>query len=108
MKYKNLYTILLCLSISLLSNQVFAKDLFVFGAEWCPACVKLKNFIKSNPKRFEKYKVEMFDVDKHSEIKNELKISKIPTSIIFDDDGTILSRKIGYDSSYTQWLKNNE
>jgi|9_EtaG_2_1085328.scaffolds.fasta_scaffold30118_4 thiol-disulfide isomerase/thioredoxin len=108
MKYKKLYTILLCLLISLLSNQVFAKDLFIFGAEWCPACVKLKQFIKNNPSKLSKYKIEMFDVDKHSEIKKELKISKIPTSIIFDDDGTILSRKIGYDSSYTQWLKNNE
>lgn len=108
MKLTTLYGILLCLLVSLFSNQALAKDLFVFGADWCPACVKLKNFIKNNPQRFEKYKVKSFDIDKHSEIKNKLKISKIPTSVIFDDDGTILSRKIGYDSSYTQWLKENE
>lgn len=108
MIYKKLCTILLSLSISLLSNQVFARDLFIFGAEWCPACVKLKQFIKGNPSKLSKYKVQLFDVDKHPETKRELNISKVPTSIIFDDDGTIVSKKIGYDSSYTQWLKNNE
>ena len=63
MKLTILYGILLCLPISLFSNHALAKDLFVFGADWCPACVKLKNFIKSNPKAFEKYNVESFDID---------------------------------------------
>ena len=108
MKSKKLYKILLCLAISVFGSQALGKDLFIFGAEWCPACVKLKNFVKNNPSRFEKYEVQLFDVDKHPETKKELNISKVPTSIIFNDDGTILSKKIGYDSSYTQWLKNNE
>ena len=108
MKSKKLYKILLCLAISVFGSQAFGKDLFIFGAEWCPACVKLKQFIKGNPSKLSKYKVQLFDVDKHPETKKELNISKVPTSIIFDDDGTIVSKKIGYDSSYTQWLKNNE
>ena len=108
MKLTTLYATLLCLLISLLSNQALAKDLFVFGADWCPACVKLKNFFKNSPKEFSKYKVELFDIDKHPELKKDLNISKVPMSIIFDEKGKILSKKIGYNSSYTQWLKENE
>lgn len=97
------------LLVLLIPNTLLANDLMVFGADWCPACVKLKNFIQKNPQVVDKYSVDFVDIDKHPEVKKKLGVTKIPLSIIFNEDGTIKSKILGYDSrSYTQWLKENE
>ena len=100
---KLLLTLIFLLSTSVAS----AKDLIIVGATWCPACVKLKNFTDNNKSKI-KFNIENIDIDKDKETANILKVTKIPTSFIFDDDGKLLSKKIGYDSSYYQWLRNNE
>tara|TARA_B100000085_G_scaffold276463_1_gene295625 strand:- start:10 stop:318 length:309 start_codon:yes stop_codon:yes gene_type:complete len=101
---KNLF---LALLLSLSASVALAKDLVIVGATWCPACVKLKNFIDNNTSRI-KFDVLNVDIDKDRETADRLKVTKVPTSFIFDDDGKLLSKKIGYDSSYYQWLKDNE
>ena len=40
--------IILCLLLFMLPNVCLAKDLLVLGADWCPACVKLKQYLASN------------------------------------------------------------
>ena len=101
---KNLF---LALLLSLSASVALAKDLVIVGATWCPACAKLKNFIDNNKNKI-KFNIQNVDIDKDRGTADTLKVTKIPTSFIFDDDGKLLSKKIGYNSSYYQWLKNNE
>ena len=110
MKFKTLCVALLSLTIALMGNQAIAKELFIFGADWCPSCVRLKNFVGKTPKLFNKFKqVKIIDIDKHPELKKELNITKIPASVIFSDDGKIETKKIGFSQTqYIEWLKNNE
>jgi len=110
MKLKTLCVALLSLTIALMGNQAIAKELFIFGADWCPSCVKLKNFVNRTPDIFNKFKkIKIINIDKHPELKKELAITKIPTSVIFSDDGKIDAKKIGFSQTlYIDWLKNNE
>lgn len=102
MKY--LLTILLALS----TTNLFAKELLVVGADWCPACVALKHFIQKNPKDIQEYDVEIIDIDKHPEIYKSLNIKLLPTSFIFEDNKAI-SKKEGFNQkSYSDWLRNNK
>jgi thiol-disulfide isomerase/thioredoxin len=90
-----------------LSTNLIAKDLLIVSATWCKPCVKLKTFIDTNKNNL-KFKIEYLDIDQDIELVKKLKVSKVPTSFIFDDDGKLQSKKIGYDSSYYGWLKENE
>ena len=89
------------------SNICLAKDLVIFGADWCPSCVKLKNYIKANKSKIN-FIVQELDFDREKDLAKKLGVNRLPTSFIFDDDGNVQSKKIGYDSSYYEWLKNNE
>tara|TARA_Y100000385_G_C12674721_1_gene459470 strand:- start:145 stop:477 length:333 start_codon:yes stop_codon:yes gene_type:complete len=110
MKLKTLCVALLSLTIVVVGNQAIAKELLIFGADWCPSCVKLKNFVNKTPNLFKKFKeVKIINIDKHPELKKELSITKIPTSVIFSDDGKIDTKKTGFSQTqYIDWLKNNE
>lgn len=99
--------IILCLMLFMLPNVCLAKDLLVLGADWCPACVKLKQYLANNRSKI-KFKVDNVNIDKNPKMKERLKVKSIPASFIFDDDGNLQSTKIGFDSSYTKWLKDNE
>ena len=99
--------IILCLLLFMLPNVCLAKDLLVLGADWCPACVKLKQYLASNGDKVN-FKIEHINIDKNPKMKKRLKVSSIPASFIFDDNGNVQSKKIGFDSSYTKWLKDNE
>lgn len=99
-----LFAILLALS----TTNLFAKELLVVGADWCPACVSLKRFIEQDAKDIQEYDVEIIDIDKHPEIYKSLKIKLLPTSFIFED-GKIISKKQGFrQKDYTDWLRNNK
>lgn len=102
---KTLLLLLLCFALSI--NVCSAKDLIIVGATWCNPCVQLKKFIESNKNEL-KFKIEHIDIDRNKELAKKLNVSKIPASFIFDDNGKLQSKKIGYDSSYYGWLKENE
>jgi thioredoxin-like negative regulator of GroEL len=93
----------------MLTTSASAKELIVLGADWCPSCVKLKQFLQSNPKEI-KYltSIQIVDIDKEPDLKSQLKVRVIPTSFIFDDDGKMLDRKEGFsESGYKSWLNKN-
>ena len=101
---KLLLTLIFLLSTSVAS----AKDLIIVGATWCSPCTQLKNFIKSNKDQI-KFNIVQIDIDKDKETARKLKVTKVPASFIFDDDGKLLSKKTGYSSfSYKKWLEENE
>lgn len=103
-----LQTIILGTLLSI-PSVCYSKDLIIFSAEWCPSCVTLKNFIKSNPDQVKDFDIQIIDVDKNPEVQKELKIKLLPTSIIFDDKDKIQSRLEGFQSSnYSNWLLKNK
>ena len=72
-----------------------------------PSMCKIKRFINNN-KGSINYKIDQLNIEKNRELAKKLGVSKIPASFIFDDNGKLKSKKIGYDSSYYGWLKENE
>lgn len=104
MKYLTLLILLL-----LSSNNVFAKDLLVVGAAWCPYCVKLKSHIEQNPEIVKQYDFEYIDIDNHPELKQKFNLDAYPTSFIFDDNKKMLSKFKGFQpNKFNQWLKKYE
>ena len=105
---KILFTIFV--SVLLLSTNIcLGKDLIIAGADWCPACVKLKNFIKTNPKQLENFDVQIIDIDKNPEIKKNLKVRLLPTSVIFNDDNKIQAKLEGFtEQNFINWLNKNK
>lgn len=101
----NKFIVLFIAVVSLNLGVCLAKDLIIVGADWCPSCVQLKRFIDSNKVNYE---VEYINYDSNPDVVKKLKISRIPMSFIFDDNNKLQSKKLGFDSSYKQWLKNNE
>ena len=102
------------LSVALLSVlipiNVLANDIAIFGADWCGPCISLKKFLPTSEAAKEYTEIQIFDIDEHREAAAKLGITKVPTSIIFDDDGKIKSRRTGFDfggKNYEAWLKAN-
>ena len=92
-----------------LSKEFDRKVVIIFGADWCPYCVNLKNDSK-NIRELDKYIVLFVDTDKKQEnqkIINRYRPRSLPTSIIIDTKENTVGQKIGYSkSSYSSWLKN--
>jgi len=106
MKYKILLTILLSV---LTTTNVLAKDLIIFTASWCDPCKNLKKFISDNSTAKEYKELQILDIEKHQDEARKLGITKVPTSIIFDDEGKLQSKKVGFSGSrsYDDWLQQN-
>lgn len=81
------------------------KVIVVFGAEWCPHCVVLKDHLKSM--NLQGYTVCFVDVDEHKELKRKYGVRSLPTSIIFYQ-GKETSREKGFDKArYEAWVEEN-
>ena len=105
---KILFTTLTSALLFLTPSICLGKELIIFGADWCPACVKLKNFVNSNPKELEGFDIQIIDIDKNPEVKKGLKIRLLPTSVIFDND-KLQSKLEGYtQSNFTNWIIKNK
>lgn len=81
------------------------KVIVVFGAEWCPHCVLLKEHLKST--NLDGYVVCTVDVDQHKDLQREHKVRSLPTSIIFEQ-GKEKSREKGFDEKgFDAWIEQN-
>lgn len=85
-----------------------AKDLIIVGAEWCPYCVKQKQFIQNNPDVVVNFDVEYIDADKHPEVVNKLKVKVFPSSFIFDNHKKIGELKGFTANSFKEWIQKYE
>lgn len=85
------------------------KLVMVFGADWCPYCVKLKKAVKTiSP--FDKYIVCFLNTDNKANktLVNKFKPRGLPTSIIIDSNLKEITRKIGYrNKEYVSWLNSS-
>jgi thiol-disulfide isomerase/thioredoxin len=93
----------------LFSFSLYADDLYVFTATWCPPCKELKRFMANNPEVFKDYEVSIIDIDDYPEIAKSYNVDKVPTSVILEN-GEVSRKYIGFSSGYKNWIekKSNE
>lgn len=76
------------------------KKVIKFSASWCQPCkVYAKTFEKvSQMDEFSEIKFESHDVEESEEIEDmaaKLQIRGVPSTVLFDEDGNVLSRISG-------------
>ena len=104
MKYIISLLIVLCLS-----TVATAKELIVVGADWCPYCVKQKQYMKDNPDVIKNFDMEYIDVDKNPELRSKLNIKVFPSSFIFDDNHRKVGALRGFTpAKFNEWIKRYE
>ena len=101
-----LFKLLILLLLSF--NTVYAKELIVIGAEWCPYCVKQKQYMEDNPDIIKNFNLEYIDIDEHPELKNKLNIKVYPTSFIFENNKKIGELRGFTPYNFKEWLKKYE
>lgn len=103
MRYLSSFVIYCCL---LLGGVVEAKDLLVFGADWCPNCVKLKTAIEKDPDLVAGFDVLLIDTDREPEIAKAYGVKNIPVLIVLAPGGA-LRRKVGFKNAadLKKWLR---
>jgi len=101
-----LFKLLILLLLS--CNTVYAKELIVIGAEWCPYCVKQKQYMEDNPDVIKNFNLEYIDIDEHPELRNKLNIKVYPTSFIFDNNKKIGELRGFTPYNFKEWLKKYE
>ena len=102
------YLISLIIALSLVTS-VDAKELIVVGADWCPYCVKQKQYMKDNPDVIKNFDMEYLDVDEHPELKSKLNIKVFPSSFIFDDNHKKVGELRGFTAAkFNEWIKRYE
>lgn len=70
------------------------KNLFVFGANWCPDCVRINPFLDTLSEEFaERVKIFKVSIDSAQNLKESLGIRKIPT-LIFYNNGTEIGERL--------------
>lgn len=71
------------------------KSLFVFGAAWCPDCVRINPFLDSLSEEFNG-RVNLFkiSINRIQELDASLNIRKIPTLMFFNNGVEVLERLI--------------
>lgn len=83
----------LCLVLS--CPSALAKDLLVFGAEWCPSCLQLKAAIEKDPALVDGFEVSIIDIDQEPELAKTYGVKTVPVLIVLHPDGT-MRRKVGF------------
>ena len=98
MPYSSLHTLwrTFLVSVCLGASLARAEILMVFSADWCGNCVKFKQDLERDPFALEPYVVEVLDFDDDKESAKQLKVTRIPTFIIYDDEHREVTRKVGY------------
>lgn len=86
--------------VTTISNEEFeqtrkeGKNLFVFGANWCPDCVRINPFLDTLSEEFaERIKIFKVSIDSAQNLKESLGIRKIPT-LIFYNNGTEIGERL--------------
>jgi glutaredoxin len=103
---KLLISLIIALS---LYGVVSAKELIVVGAEWCPFCIKQKQYMKDNPEIIQSFDMQYLDVDEHPELVKKLNIKIYPSSFIFDDNHKKIGELRGFTSQkFKDWIKKYE
>lgn len=84
-----------------------ADELLVFGADWCPSCVKLKAVLSSQPELAAGYHLVIVDIDQEPELAARYQVRAVPVLVVLQANGK-LRRTVGFTTieNLRQWLKN--
>lgn len=81
------------------------RVILVFGAEWCPACVRLKEHLKSA--NLDGYLVCFVNPGENRKARRAHSVKVLPTSVVCEN-GEEVSRVVGFESKkYDAWLEDN-
>lgn len=81
------------------SSQQSPPVVFVyeFSAGWCPSCRKLSPLLKQTAKKYKGFaQLVPVDVDRNQDLSRRFNVAQIPTVMVFDKNGRMLNRLIGY------------
>lgn len=93
------------LALALIPSSIYAQNLYIFTADWCAPCKKLKTMLYKDLDIPKWYDISMIDIDQFPEIAKKYSVKVIPTTLLLDD-GKEVARITGYSSSYKNQLKN--
>ena len=96
--------------VCVLSVSAPAADLFIFGADWCPACRQLKAALDANPDLVAGFdSVQHVDVSANKPLARKYNVSFLPTLIVLDGE-TVVKRKVGFNgvADLKRWLSSEE
>lgn len=96
----------LWLCVFLSCAGALAKDLLVFGAEWCPSCAQLKAAIEKDPSLVDGFEVSIIDIEQEPQLAKTYDVKTVPLLIVLHRDGT-LRRKVGFSGAadLKAWLQ---
>jgi len=101
--------LILLIVLLLQVDDVYAKELIVVGAKWCPYCIKQQEYIKNNPEIIKNFEYTYIDVDEHPELIQKLNIKVYPSSFIFGDNNKKIAELHGFTSkNFKEWIKKYE
>lgn len=73
-------------------------SIYEFGAKWCPSCHNLEPVVR---KAVDKYKgfaaFTYVDTDSNGKLARQMKIMQIPQVLIYDKQGRMLNRLVGFE-----------
>ena len=89
----------------ILAQEIKLDVLLVFSAEWCPACVIMKNDIHKDLSLVENFIVCYIDFNNRPDMIKEYKVRRLPDYMIYKDNVEI-KRITGYDSKekFKEWI----
>ena len=90
----------------MLAKETNMPILLIFGADWCGYCQNLKRDLPTIPE-IDKFIVCAIDIENNPELKAQMNVSSLPTSIIIDQNtNKEIIRKLGYKPlEYKGWLR---
>lgn len=88
-----------------LSEDIKVNLLFIFSAEWCVACDKLKNDIHNDLSVVDDHIVCYIDIEQRKDLATEFKVKRIPECIIYRNK-IERKRRVGYKNKeeFKKWL----
>lgn len=98
------FFVVLC--VGLFASTVFADDLLIFSADWCPSCVRLKQAIQANPSIVDGFTVSVIDFDAQRNLARKHGVKRIPTVVRVLSNGQTV-KKVGFTTGadLKQWLQ---
>lgn len=98
------FCVVLC--VGLFASSIFADDLLIFSADWCPSCVRLKQAIQTNPAIVDGFVVSLIDFDADPELAASHGVKRIPTVVRVLSNGQTV-KKVGFTTGadLKQWLQ---
>ncbi len=88
-----------------LSKETNLPLLIIHSADYCIYCDKLKQDI-FGLELLDSVIVCVIDIENNKELSDEMRVKKLPTSILINSKNNEISRKVGYNKKeYKEWLE---